>query len=132
MGSSESTESNSDSKVESSDVKDVKTNPDDNTSGERRTSSDDKLPSATSDRKDGASSTVSKRLSPADKLKETLLSFEKSLDMLLVDLAKENLAGDDDEEMEQKTKHFICFNFSDVVVPSPNVNWQIYKRIVVL
>ena len=54
---------------------------------------------------DGASSTVSKRLSPADKLKETLLSFEKSLDMLLVDLGKENLAGDDDEEMEQKTEH---------------------------
>ena len=54
---------------------------------------------------DGGSSTVSKRLSPADKLKETLLSFEKSLDMLLVDLGKEDLAGDDDEEMEQKTEH---------------------------
>ena len=54
---------------------------------------------------DGGSSTGSKRLSPADKLKETLLSFEKSLDMLLVDLGKENLAGDDDEEMEQKTEH---------------------------
>ena len=51
--SSESTESNSDSKVESSDVKDVKTNPDDNTSGERRKSSDEKLPSASSDRKGG-------------------------------------------------------------------------------
>merc|ERR1712079_782178 len=49
--SSETTESNSDSTVESSDGKDVKTNPDDNTSGERRKSSDDKLPSAISDRK---------------------------------------------------------------------------------
>ena len=38
-------------------------------------------------------------------MKETLLSFEKSLDMLLVDLGKEDLAGDDDEEMEQKTEH---------------------------
>ena len=41
----------------------------------------------------GASATTtpnssSKRLSPLDKLRETLLSFERSLDMLLVDLAK--------------------------------------------
>ena len=35
-----------------------------------------------------SASSSSKRLSPLDKLRETLLSFERSLDMLLLDLAK--------------------------------------------
>ena len=35
-----------------------------------------------------STSASSKRLSPLDKLRETLLSFERSLNMLLLDLAK--------------------------------------------
>ena len=41
--------------------------------------------------------TSSKRLSPLDKLRETLLSFERSLDMLLVDLVK----NDEDKGLEE-------------------------------
>ena len=44
-----------------------------------------------------STSSSSKRLSPLDKLRETLLSFERSLDMLLLDLAKneEDKASDE-------------------------------------
>ena len=57
----------------------------------------------------GASATAtpnssSKRLSPLDKLRETLLSFERSLDMLLVDLAKneEDKSPEDTNDDNQK------------------------------
>ena len=37
----------------------------------------------------GSSSSSSKRLSPTEKLRDALVCFEKSLDMLLTDLSKE-------------------------------------------
>ena len=53
-------------------------------------------------------STSSKRLSPLDKLRETLLSFDRSLDMLLLDLAKSgdhktlDRANDDNQNNSDK------------------------------
>jgi len=66
-------------------------------SEEKRKSVDEKSSlstSVTEEAKETAASATttpnssSKRLSPLDKLRETLLSFERSLDMLLVDVAK--------------------------------------------
>jgi len=57
--------------------------------------------SATEEGKETAATptTSSKRLSPLDKLRETLLSFERSLDMLLVDLVK------NEEEKSSEESH---------------------------
>ena len=38
---------------------------------------------------EGGSSSSSKRLTPSEKLRDALVCFEKSLDMLLTDLSKE-------------------------------------------
>merc|ERR1712029_649458 len=77
-------------------------------SPEKRKSIDEKPSASTSsspsdNNKEGASNVVLKRSSPTEKLRETLISFDKSLDMLLVDLIKEdtdNAEVDDDDAMD--------------------------------
>merc|ERR1712099_168698 len=76
-------------------------------SPEKRKSIDEKPSTSTSssssdNNKEGASNVVLKRSSPTEKLRETLISFDKSLDMLLVDLIKEDTdnAEVDDDAMD--------------------------------
>merc|ERR1712176_88884 len=57
--------------------------------GETRRSVDEKQTTSSSEGKEGGSSSSSKRLTPGEKLRDALVCFEKSLDMLLTDLIKE-------------------------------------------
>jgi len=80
------------SKPESAEEKESGKSSEENIGGtvtETRKSVDEKPTASSSDAKEVGSSSSSKRLSPTEKLRDALVCFEKSLDMLLTDLSKE-------------------------------------------